>query len=247
MSDKNIIISAKNLSYTYVNEETNEHFNVLKDISFDIYGGEFVCLVGPSGCGKSTLLKLLAGLEKLKKGEIASQAKKVAMVFQNFALFPWLTVKQNVEFGLKMEGMSKKERNKIALEKINEVGLTGFENKHPAELSGGMKQRVGLARALTMNPDLLFMDEPFSSLDVLTAEKLRVELLHIWEKYKMTVIMVTHLVEEAVELADRVIVFAPWPTYIKEVAEIKIARPRNKRSPEYYNLVDQITKKIENL
>ena len=220
---------------------------MLKDISFSVHPGEFVSLVGPSGCGKSTLLKILAGLTKIKKGKVTSNARKIAMVFQNFALLPWLTVRENVEFGLRMEGVSKKQRSKIALEKIHEVGLSGHENKYPKELSGGMKQRVGFARALAVSSDLLLMDEPFSSLDVLTAEKLRAELLAIWAKYKMTVIMVTHLVEEAVEMSDRVLVFGPRPTSIKEVVEIKNPRPRDKRSADYYDIVDQITKRIENL
>ena len=244
-SNKNIIVSVSDLSYTYVNEETGEYFNVLKDISFDVHAGEFVSLVGPSGCGKSTLLRILTGLTKIKKGSAVSNAQKVAMVFQNFALLPWLTVKQNVEFGLKMEGLKKSERSKIAMEKISEVGLSGFENKYPKELSGGMRQRVGLARALAVSPDLLLMDEPFSSLDVITAEKLRAELLQIWSKYKMTVIMVTHLVEEAVELSDRVLVFSQRPTSLKNVFEIKTSRPRNKRSQEYYDLVDKIGREIE--
>jgi NitT/TauT family transport system ATP-binding protein len=158
MTNKNPIISVKDLFYTYVNEETNEHFGVIKGVSFDVYAGEFVSLVGPSGCGKSTLLRILTGLTKIKKGSVFSNATKMAMVFQNFALLPWLTVRQNVEFGLKMEGMSKKRRTEIALEKIKEVGLSGFENKHPSELSGGMRQRVGLARALAVSPDLLLMD-----------------------------------------------------------------------------------------
>ncbi len=245
MENKETIISTSNLSYTFFNEESGEYLNVLKNISMDVYVGEFVSLVGPSGCGKSTILRILSGLIKAKKGKVASKTKKIAMVFQNFALFPWLTVKENIEFGLKMEGVSKKERSKIALKKIEEVGLLSFENKYPIELSGGMKQRVGIARALAVNPDILLMDEPFSSLDILTAEKLRAELLHIWQKYKMTVVMVTHLVEEAVELSDRIFVFAPRPTFVKDVFEVKMARPRDERSGEYYELVDKIAKQIE--
>jgi len=245
MQNKETIISTSNLSYTFFNEESGEHLDVIKNISLNIFSGEFVSLVGPSGCGKSTILRILSSLIKVKKGSVASETKKIAMVFQNFALFPWLTVQENIEFGLKMEGVSKNERSKIVLKKIEEVGLSGFGNKYPIELSGGMKQRVGIARALAVNPDVLFMDEPFSSLDVLTAEKLRAELMDIWLKYKVTIVMVTHLVEEAVELSDRIFVFAPRPTFVKDIIEVKISRPRNERSKEYYELVDKIAKQIE--
>ncbi len=245
MQDKEKIISISNLSYKYQNEESGEYLEVLKDVSLDVHSGEFISLVGPSGCGKSTILKILSGLIKTKKGKVVSKAKKVAMVFQNSALFPWLSVKENIEFGLKMEGIKKSEREKIVAKKIEEVGLSGFENEYPIELSGGMKQRVGIARALAVNPDVLLIDEPFSSLDVFTAEKLRVLLLDIWLKYKVTIIMVTHLVEEAVELSDRILIFTPRPTSIKNIVEIKMTRPRDKRSEEYYNLVDKISKQIE--
>ncbi len=240
----NHVISVEKLSYSYLNEETGEKIHVIKDVSFDVKNGEFLSIVGPSGCGKSTLLKIIAGLLKVKHGHINLNTKKLAFVFQNFALFPWLTVKGNIEFGLKMNGVSKKERNRVSEEKIKEMGLSGFENKYPSELSGGMKQRVGIARALAVSPELLLLDEPFSSLDVLTAEKLRVELLSIWLKYKMTVVMVTHQVEEAVELSDRIIVFSPRPTFIKSSVSIQTTRPRDKRSEDYYKLVDEVSKNI---
>ena len=245
MQTKEPIISASSVSYTYTNIETGERLDVLKDISFNVHKGEFVSIIGPSGCGKSTFLKILTHLIPMKKGTILTDTKKIAVVFQNFALFPWLTVKENIAFGLKMSGVSKKERNIIAEEKIDEVGLRGFDNKYPGELSGGMKQRVGIARALAMSPDVLLMDEPFSSLDALTAEKLRTELHDIWLKYKMTVIMVTHLVEEAVELSDKIVVFSQRPSVVKKVIEITLPRPRNKRSQEYYDLVDSIAKEID--
>jgi NitT/TauT family transport system ATP-binding protein len=245
MENKKTIISISNLFYKYFNEESGEYLDVIKNISLDIYPGEFISLVGPSGCGKSTILRIISGLAKVKKGKVVSETKKIAMIFQNFALFPWLTVRENIEFGLKMEGVKKDERDKIVSKKINEVGLSGFENKYPIELSGGMKQRVGIARALAINPDVLLMDEPFSSLDILTAEKLRTELVDIWLKYKVTIVMVTHLIEEAVELSDRIFVFGPRPTFIKNVFEVKIPRPRDERSKEHYDLVDKITKQIE--
>lgn len=245
MQSKQPIIHASGISYSYFNEETGGHSSIIKNVSLKVPRQEFVSLVGPSGCGKSTLLKILAGLIKTKHGSVVSQAQKISMVFQNFAIFPWLTVKDNVEYGLKMEGVSQAKRKEIALYKIKEVGLTGSENQYPHELSGGMKQRVGIARALAIDPDLLLMDEPFSSLDVLTAEKLRSELLDLYFKYKMTIIMVTHQVEEAVEMSDRIIVFGPRPTVVEESIEVNLPRPRDKRSKEYYNIVDKITKIIE--
>lgn len=245
MENKPPIICALGISYAYLAEETGERFPVIKNISFEVCPREFVSLVGPSGCGKSTLLKILAGLIKTKHGSVISQSQKTSMVFQNFAIFPWLTVKNNVEYGLKMEGVAGAKRKEMALAKIKEVGLAGSENQYPRKLSGGMQQRVGVARALAIEPDLLLMDEPFSSLDVLTAEKLRSELLDLCLKYKMTIIMVTHQVEEAVEMSDRIIVLGPRPTTVKEIIEVNLPRPRDKRSKEYYKLVDKITKIIE--
>lgn len=240
-----IILQTKDIFYVYRNEETGERLDVLKDISLTIHTGEFVSIIGPSGCGKSTFLKIISDLIKPKNGEIISQSKEMSMVFQNFALFSWLTVKENIEFGLKMQGMEKVDREKIVMQKIEEVELSGFEHKYPSELSGGMKQRVGIARALAVSPDLLLMDEPFSSLDALTAERLRVTLHALWLKYRMTIVMVTHLVEEAVELSDRVIVFSKRPAYVKDTIKIDMERPRDKRSQEYYDFVDQIEVQIE--
>ncbi len=239
------ILKTSNISYIYKDEETGEKLDVLKNISIDVYPGEFVSIIGPSGCGKSTFLKIISSLIKLKKGSVVSSSKEMSMIFQNFALFPWLTVRENIGFGLKMKGMIKKDREKIIAEKIEEVELSGFENKYPAGLSGGMKQRVGIARALAVNPDLLLMDEPFSSLDEITAEHLRTKLQEIWLRYKMTIIMVTHLVEEAVELSDRVIIFSKRPASVKNTVTVNMNRPRDKRSKEYYDLVDQIDKQIE--
>ncbi len=239
------ILSTKDISYEYKNDESGVVLDVLKNISISVYPGEFVSIIGPSGSGKSTLLKIVTGLIKAKKGSITSESKEMAMVFQNFALFPWLTVNENIAFGLKMQGVKKNEIEKIVKEKIEEVELSGFENEYPSQLSGGMKQRVGIARALALNPDLLLMDEPFSSLDEITAEKLRAKLMEIWLKYKMTVIMVTHLVEEAVELSDRVIVVSQRPAHVKDTLTIDMERPRNKRSQKYFDLVDAIKKNIE--
>jgi NitT/TauT family transport system ATP-binding protein len=182
---------------------------------------------------------------KPTSGLLELGSSKIAMVFQNFAIFPWLTAYENIEFGLKMKGINVRERKKIVHEKIKEVGLSGFENKYPKELSGGMRQRVGIARALAVNPEILLVDEPFSSLDAFTAEKLRKDLLAIWLQYKMTVVMVTHLVEEAVQLSDRVLVLSPRPAGIKLELAIPLKYPRDKRSQEFYALVDKIVAEIE--
>lgn len=217
----------------------------IKEVSFSVRAGSFTALIGPSGCGKSTLLRIIAGLIKPTKGKIKVETDKISMVFQNFALFPWLTVEENIEFGLKMRGMSEEHRRKIVQEKIVEVGLNGFEKQYPQSLSGGMRQRVGIARALTMEPELLLMDEPFSSLDTFTAEKLRSDLLGLWLKYKMTVIMVTHLIEEAVQMADEIVVFSRRPSHVKEVKKIEMIRPRNLRSREFFKIHDELSAKID--
>ncbi len=238
------ILKVNNLTHSFYDND-KRGFEVLKNISFNVKKGEFLSIVGPSGGGKSTLLRITTGLLKPTHGSIEVNTDKVAMVFQNFAIFPWLTVHDNIGFGLKMAGVSAKERKVIIAEKIKEVGLTGFDKKYPKELSGGMRQRVGLARALAVNPELLIMDEPFSSLDTFTAEKLRSDLLNIWYKYKMTVVMVTHLVEEALQLSDRIIIVSKRPAEIKQVLDVNLDRPRNNRSEHFFSLLDKITSQIE--
>ncbi len=240
----NNILELNHLAYTFKPSADRRREPAVKDVSFAVKSGEFLSIIGPSGSGKSTLLKIIAGLTK-GRGEIKNEAKSLAMVFQNFALFPWLNVLENVEFGLKLADRPKSEVRARALEKINDVGLTQFLNKYPHELSGGMRQRVGLARALAVSPDLLLMDEPFSSLDELNAEKLRGDLLALWQKYKMTIILVTHLIEEAVELSDRVVVVSARPAVVKKIVPIDLPRPRVKRSQDYFTLVDLITNEIE--
>lgn len=242
---RNNILTTERISHYFKEDKGGGKTPALRDISFSVDCGEFISIIGPSGCGKSTLLRIIAGFIKAKSGSIKNSSSAMSMVFQNFALFPWLTVIGNVEFGLKMSGTGENERRKRALEKIKDVGLSGFENNYIHELSGGMRQRVGIARALAVSPDLLLMDEPFSNLDELTAEKLRADLLTLWEKYKMTVIMVTHLIEEAVELSDRVIVLSSRPAAVKKIIPINIGRPRDKRSPEYFKFVDLITSEID--
>jgi len=242
--ENNLALKISHLHHSF-SEEGKKKLEVIKDVSFGVRRGEFLSIVGPSGGGKSTLLRIIAGLLKQTSGLLELGSSKMAMVFQNFAIFPWLTVYENIEFGLKMGGMSAKKRESIVREKIKEVGLTGFEDKYPKELSGGMRQRVGIARALAVNPEILLVDEPFSSLDSFTAEKLREDLLNIWLRYKMTVVMVTHLVEEAVQLSDRILVLSPRPAAIKLEVDVPLERPRSKRSQEFYALVDRITEEIE--
>lgn len=235
-------ISVKNVGKTYQLEESTQE--ILRDVNFEVEKGEFVCLVGPSGCGKSTLLRLITGLEKPTSGEVnLTEQAKIAMVFQNFALFPWLSVLGNVGFGLKMQG--KDNIDQSAKKYIKEMGLEGMEEKHPKELSGGMKQRVGIARALAIEPSILFLDEPFSSLDVFTANTLRADLVKIWQKTGLTILMVSHLVEEAVWLSDRIVVMSSAPGTIKKIIKVDLPRERDQRSAKFYALVDEISGLIQ--
>ena len=223
---------------------------VLADISMDIKSNEFVCVVGPSGSGKSTTLRLINGLMPPSSGSVYFKDRPMtginlqcAMVFQNFALLPWLTVRQNIMLGLEARNVLPVDAKKKADLYIDKVGLDGFENAYPRELSGGMKQRVGLARALAIEPELLLMDEPFSALDPLTSINLREELLDIWADPNLavsTVVMVTHNIEEAVELADRVVLIAGRPARIVADIDIAIPRPRNKNSDSFTRYVDSI-------
>lgn len=237
-----------NISKNY--EEAGKVYAIMKDIKFEMKRREFVCLVGPSGCGKSTLLRIISGLEKPSSGrvmfegeEIKAENPHVANVFQNFGLLPWLTVEQNVALGLEALKFDEEEKKKKVEKYLKMVGLTGSKNAYPRELSGGMKQRVGLARALAIEPKLLCMDEPFSSLDALTAENLRQELLLLWEDIKSppeSVLMVTHNIEEAVYLADRIIVLSGKPTRIMAFLKINMKRPRDRKSQQFYHWVDKV-------
>lgn len=209
-------------------------FVALQDVNLQVEKGEFLAIVGPSGCGKSTLLDILAGLAKPTSGEILIDGKKVngpaldrGIVLQGYALFPWRTVRQNVEFGLEIKKVPKSERKAIAARFINLVGLEGFADHFPHELSGGMKQRVAIARALAYDPEVLLMDEPFAAVDAQTRETLQDELLRIWEETGKTIVFVTHSIEEAVFLADRVAVLATNPGSVKEVLDIDLPRPRH--------------------
>ena len=209
----------------------------LNGVDLDIYENEFICVVGPSGCGKSTLLNIIAGLLEPTSGAVYLDGKKVegtgterGVVFQQYALFPWLTVKKNVEFGLKLQKKSKEECEEIAMKYIKMVGLEKFTNSYPKELSGGMKQRVAIARAYAVNPSLLLMDEPFGALDAQTRTQLQTELLKTWEEEMKTCFFITHDVEEAILLASRVVVMSARPGRIKEVIDIDIPYPRDQES-----------------
>jgi NitT/TauT family transport system ATP-binding protein len=223
---------------------------VLDDVNLTLHEGEIVALLGRSGSGKSTLLRIVAGLLRPTAGDVLWRGTKlegppegVAMVFQSFALFPWLTVQENVELGLEARGVSRAEREKRAEDAIDLIGLGGFESAYPKELSGGMRQRVGLARALVVHPDLLLMDEPFSALDVLTAENLRTDLIDLWAEGKLplkSVLMVTHNIEEAVLMADRILVFSVNPGRVANELRVPFAHPRNRQDPAFRKLVDDI-------
>ena len=223
---------------------------ILDDVNLTLRENEIVGLLGRSGSGKSTLLRSIAGLIRPTEGEVVfpvcsdiEGATSVAMVFQSFALFPWLTVQQNVELGLEARRVPVAERTRRALEAIDLIGLDGFENAYPKELSGGMRQRVGLARALVVNPSILLMDEPFSALDVLTAETLRTDLLDLWCEGRMpikSILMVTHNIEEAVLMCDRILVFSSNPGRIAAEIKVDLPQPRSRQSPAFRALVEDI-------
>jgi NitT/TauT family transport system ATP-binding protein len=238
MPTNNGIVTLTDVSFQYRNDR--KRITALRDISVCVNKGEFLSIIGPSGSGKSTLLRLIAGLTRPTTGTLHRNAAHVAMVFQGHALFPWLTAEENVAFGLEMQGMSKKERLKIAREKLIEVELRGFESRYPHELSGGQHQRVAVARALALSPDLLILDEPFSSLDSLTADDLKKDIAALWERYQMTVVMVSHLIEDAVLLSDRVIVFDKNGS-IQKTVHVDLPRPRDARSPQAFELIDHLT------
>lgn len=227
---------------------------VLENISLEIPDRQFVCIVGPSGCGKSMLLRLMMGLVAPTAGLVLNQGQplsgvnlRAAMVFQSFALLPWLTVQANVELGLLAREMSPEDARRRAAFYLDKVGLDGYEEAYPAELSGGMKQRAGLARALAVEPDVLFMDEPFAGLDPLTSANLREEVLTLWSDHELpvrTVVMVTHIIEEAVLMADRVVVLSSRPGRVVADLPITLERPRNKRDDGFDHLVDSVFEKI---
>lgn len=239
-------IEATRITKWYQINET-ERMMALAELSLTIKDNEFFCLVGPSGCGKSTLLKIIAGLEPVDGGVITIDGERISgpglnrgMVFQDYALFPWLTVEQNVEFGLELRKIPQKERKEIVKRYIGMVGLQGFEKSLSQQLSGGMKQRVAIARALSLNPKILLMDEPLGALDAFTRLQMQEEITRIWREEKQTVIFVTHDIEEAVYLGDRIAVMTPNPGKIKTILEVPFPRPRKRTDTVFVELRDEL-------
>jgi NitT/TauT family transport system ATP-binding protein len=249
------VLEVRNVKKTFPLEKSQ--ITVLEDVNFSVDKDEFVCLVGPSGCGKSTILRIIAGLEKADSGEIlfhgqpqTSPNPKITMIFQLFGLLPWKTALENIEVPLEVLGMKKETRVEIATSHLRMVGLEGFENTYPHDLSGGMKQRVGIARALALQPEALLMDEPFSSLDELTAKTLRELVLEIWRDPSLptnTFVMVSHNVEEAVYMADRVLVMSPRPGRVVGEVKVNLSRPRTQylRDSKYFQSVDDVVAILE--
>lgn len=232
------MLSLKNVSKTF--ETGNLQHEVVHDISLDVYANEFVVFLGPGQCGKTVLINMIGGLLPPTSGTVEidgeiveGSSPKVGMVFQSTALLPWKTVMDNVDLGLKFAKVPKDERRKEAQKNIDLVGLTGFEKAYPRQLSGGMKQRVGIARAYTFNPEILLMDEPFGALDAQTRYAMEEELARIWQSEKRTCVFVTNNIEEAVFLSDRIVLFSECPARIKEIYENPLPRPRDMLSPEF--------------
>jgi NitT/TauT family transport system ATP-binding protein len=229
----------------------NSRMLAVDDVSFNVSGSEIMCIVGPSGCGKSTLLRMIAGLEPASGGEICVGGKKITgtspsigFVFQEYTLFPWRTVQKNVEFGLELKKLSPAERKEIADRYIDMVGLARFKDSYPHQLSGGMKQRTAIARTLAVGPQILLMDEPFGALDAQTRNILQGQLLEIWQKEKINIVFVTHSVDEAVFLADKVAIMTARPGRIKEIVDINIPRPRVRTDAEVNTVRDTILKSL---
>lgn len=238
MESANVKLKLEHIAQNYVVKD--RVFEAVRDVSIDVLDNEFLVILGPGHCGKSVLLNIIAGLETALDGAIALDGveihgtdKRIGMVFQKLALMPWKTVMGNVEFGPQMAGVNKNDRQKIAKKYIDLVGLTGFEKSYPNQLSGGMKQRVGIARAYANNPEILLMDEPFGQLDAQTRYAMQEEIQKIWQREKRTVIFVTNNIEEAVYLGDRIVLLSKCPATVKEIYEINLPRPRDTVSPDF--------------
>jgi NitT/TauT family transport system ATP-binding protein len=245
-------VSVKNVSRIFTKKEDGTGTEALRNVSFDVDDGEFICLLGPSGCGKTTLLRIIAGLEVLSLGEITLNGDlitgpdpKRGMVFQQYSLFPWRTVLDNITFGLEMQGIKKADARKQVEKYINLVGLEQFTSSYPYELSGGMQQRAAIARALANEPAVLLMDEPFGALDAQTRNTLQDELLKIWEKRHVTILFVTHSVDEAVFLSDRIVIMTSRPGKVREIVNVELPRPRHRTGAEANRLRDYVLKILE--
>jgi NitT/TauT family transport system ATP-binding protein len=258
LNDANALVEIRGVSKSFhktVQASTTE-IKALADVSLAIRKNEFVSIIGPSGCGKTTLLKMVDGLIPYDSGKIFIEGKQItapgpdrAVVFQSFALLPWRTVLANVEFSLELRHSSKDQRTKTARDYLKRVGLADFENHYPHELSGGMQQRAGLARALAVNPSILLMDEPFGAVDAQTRQLLQEELLELWQRERKTVIFVTHSMDEAVYLSDRVVVMTPRPGKVAEILDVPLPRPRVseevRRDPTFVELTNYIWESLK--
>ena len=245
-------IEVKNINKSFISKK-NDQLSVLKDINLNIDDGELVCLLGPSGCGKTTLLRLIAGLDQPTSGEIIANGEKVvepsgdrAVIFQQYSLFPWLTVLQNVTFGLEMTKKGSKEENIETAERyLTRVGLIDFKDSYPHELSGGMKQRVAIIRSLLNHSPILLMDEPFSALDMQNRHKLQEQLIGVWKRFENTIVFVTHDVDEAVYLADKIVIMDKNPGRIANIIDVDIERPRKRDSKEFIALQETIVEDLD--
>ncbi len=248
------ILSIDKISKTFTAEGNREDLTVLENINIDIQENEFVCIVGPSGCGKSTLLRIIAGLEPSTEGNVIYRGEKLnkprkemGMVFQNYSLMPWLNVEDNISMGLNFKRVSKSEKKKTVDEFLKIIGLENFRKSYPHELSGGMQQRVAIARALANNPDVVLMDEPFGALDAYTRILLQKELLRIWEYDKKTIIFVTHSVDEAIYLADRIILMSRRKGCVDREIFVDIPRIRDRSDSRYAKLTQELLEELEQL
>ena len=243
-------IEIKNINKSF--DGRGKNLSVLEDINLNIEDGELVCLLGPSGCGKTTLLRLIAGLDHPTSGEVVANGEVVekpsgdrAVIFQQYSLFPWLTVLQNVTFGLEMSGGSKEENVNAAERYLKSVGLLDFKDSYPHELSGGMKQRVAIIRSLLNHSPILLMDEPFSALDMQNRHKLQEQLIGVWKRFENTIVFVTHDVDEAVYLADKIVLLDKNPGKISEIISVDLERPRKRDSIEFLKIQESIVNKID--
>ncbi|WP_444641674.1 ABC transporter ATP-binding protein [Caproiciproducens sp. R1] len=250
MDKKKVKLRLENISQSYV--VNNKVFDAVSDISLDVYDNEFLVILGPGHCGKSVLLNIIGGLEKSVEGntyldgeKLVGSDKRIGMVFQKLALMPWKTVMGNVEFGLQMAGVNKDIRRETVQKYIDLVGLKGFEKSYPNQLSGGMKQRVGIARAYTNNPEILVMDEPFGQLDAQTRYSMEEEVQRIWQQEKRTVIFVTNNIEEAVYLGDRIVLLSECPATVKEIYDIDLPRPRDTIDPKFLSIRKEISENTD--